>query len=61
MGQSSEWRDKAAYYWGLSKTVIDYDLSEQYAEIAARYLDMAEKLEDEATGSAAFETRSGKG
>jgi len=52
MGQSSDWRDKAAYYWGLSKTMTDYDLCEHYAEIAARYLDMAETLDDEATASA---------
>ena len=58
MGQSSEWGDKAAYYWGLSKTVFDYDLCEQYAEIAARYLDLAEKLEDQATGSAALDAQS---
>jgi len=47
MGRSSEWRDKAAYYWSLSKTAMDYDLCEQYAELAARFLDMAEELEDQ--------------
>jgi hypothetical protein len=57
MGQSSQWRDKATYYWGLSKTVMDYDLSEQYAELAARYLDIAERLEDQATGIGMIEGR----
>jgi hypothetical protein len=52
MGQSTEWRDKAMYYWKLSKTEMDYDLCEQVAELAARYLDMAEKVEDQATGAA---------
>jgi hypothetical protein len=60
MGQSSEWRDKAAYYWGLSKTVMDYELCEQYAELAARYLDIAEKLEDEAVATAMLGRQSGK-
>jgi len=53
MGQSAEWRDKAAQYWSLSKAVNDYDLCEQYAELAARYLDMAEQLEGQAMGTAA--------
>lgn len=61
MGKSSEWRDKAAYYWGLSKTVMDYDLCEQYAELAARYLDIAEQLEDQPMRSATLEAQSGKG
>jgi hypothetical protein len=49
MGQATEWRDKATYYWNLSKSVKDYDLCEQYAEIAVRFLDLAEKLEDRIT------------
>jgi hypothetical protein len=47
MGQVIEWREKAAFYWNLSKTVNDCDLCEQYAELAARYLNLAERLEDE--------------
>lgn len=48
MGASSEWRDKAAYYWRLSKAAMDYDLCEQYAELAACYLDLAEARERQA-------------
>lgn len=51
MGHSSEWRDQAAYYWSLSKSVADYDLCEQYAELAARYLDMAEDREEQMMGN----------
>jgi len=60
MGQETEWRAKASYYWNLSKTVMDYELSEQYAELAARYLDLAEKLADQAMSDAALYNRSGK-
>ena len=42
MSQATEWREKAKFYWNLSKSVMDYDLCEQYAELAARYLDLAE-------------------
>jgi len=55
MRRSEEWRDKATEYWEKAKTLSDFDLSEQYFELAALCLDMAEKLEDEtvvADGSA---------
>jgi hypothetical protein len=45
MAQSSEWRDKAASYWNMSKTMTEYHLCEHYAELAAQCLDMAEELE----------------
>jgi hypothetical protein len=47
MRRSEEWRDKAIEYWEKAKTLSDFDLSEQYFELAARCLDMAQKLEDE--------------
>jgi len=50
MTQATEWREKATFYWNLSKSVRDYDLCEQYAELAARYLDLAERLESPMTG-----------
>jgi hypothetical protein len=53
MTQATEWREKATFYWNLSKSVVDYDLCEQYAELAARYLDLAERLEGQTTGGAA--------
>jgi hypothetical protein len=40
------WREKATLYWEKARTTEDLDLREQYAELAARYLDMAEKFED---------------
>jgi hypothetical protein len=60
MGQPSDWRERAAYYWNLSKTVRDYDLSEQYAELAARYLDMAEKFDGQGMAGAAPDRQSSK-
>jgi hypothetical protein len=54
MGRSSEWHDKAAYYWSLSKAVLDYDLCEHYAEIAARYLDIAEETREPMMDDAAL-------
>jgi hypothetical protein len=47
MRRSDEWRDKATEYWEKAKTLSDFALAEQYFELAARCLDMAEKLEDE--------------
>jgi hypothetical protein len=52
MGQPSQWRDKASYYWSLSKTAANYDLCEHYAELAARCLDVAQDLEDRMMGNA---------
>jgi hypothetical protein len=53
MSQATVWREKAKFYWNLSKSVMDYDLCEQYAELAARYLDLAEALENQAASGAA--------
>jgi hypothetical protein len=36
------WRERASEYLAMSKSVDDLRLQEQYAELAARYLDMAE-------------------
>jgi hypothetical protein len=52
MRQPAEWREKAFEFWDMSKSVEDDRLREQYAELAARYLDMAERLEDEAVADA---------
>jgi hypothetical protein len=53
MSQATVWREQAKFYWNLSKSVMDYDLCEQYAELAARYLDLAEALENQAASGAA--------
>jgi len=47
MRRAEKWRHKAIKYWEKATTLTDFDLSEQYFELAARCLDMAEKLEDE--------------
>jgi hypothetical protein len=45
--QPVDWREKANEYWNKAKAATDYELREQFAELAARCLDMAEKLEDQ--------------
>jgi hypothetical protein len=48
MMASHEWRAKAAEYWEMAVALSDFELSEQYFELAARCLDVAERLEDAA-------------
>lgn len=52
------WREKAALYWEKARTTEDFDRSEQYAELAARYLEMAEKFEDQLVSAAILNGRS---
>jgi hypothetical protein len=47
-----EWRDKAAEYWDLAQMAKDYRIREQFTQLAARYLDMAEKFEDRVVAAA---------
>jgi len=46
MPGSSDWKAKAAEYAISAKKITDVDLRRQYAELAARCLDVAKKLED---------------
>ena len=47
MTPETDWRKKAIEYWEKAKTMNDDGLREQYAELAARYLDLAERQDDE--------------
>jgi len=58
MKEPAEWRQKATVYWEKARTTGDSDLREQYAELAARYLDMAEKFEDWVVAAAVLNARS---
>lgn len=55
MPQPAEWRAMAQQYWEKAGTQTDLRLREQFAELAARYLDMAEKLEDRTVTAAVAE------
>jgi hypothetical protein len=55
MPQPAEWREMARQYWKKAGTQTDLRLREEFAELAARYLDMAEKLEDRTVAAAAAE------
>ncbi len=55
MRQPAEWREIAQQYWEKAGSQTDLRLREQFAELAARYLDMAEKLEDRAVAAAVAE------
>jgi hypothetical protein len=43
----------AQQYWEKAGAQTDFRVREQFAELAARYLDMADKLEDRMAASAA--------
>ena len=43
--RSAEWREKSTEYAVLAQDLTDFELHKQYAELAARYLENAEKLE----------------
>ena len=47
MQQPAEWREKAALYSEKARATEDFDLREQFTELAVRYLEMAEKCEDQ--------------
>jgi hypothetical protein len=57
MRQPAEWREKATEYLDKSKFVADLALRQQFTELAARYLDMAEKFEDRMCAAAILNTR----
>ena len=52
MPRPAELRGLAQQYWEKAGTQTDFHLREQFAELAARYLDMAEKLEDRMVAAA---------
>ena len=54
----AEWREKAALYWEQAQSAVDFDLREQLTELAVRYLQMAEKYEDEVVSAAILNGRS---
>ena len=58
MNQPAEWRKKAAFYWEKAESTQDFGLREQYTELAARYLGMAEKFEDRVVAAAVLDERS---
>lgn len=58
MNQPAEWRKKAALYWEKAESTQDFALREQYTELAARYLGMAEKFEDRMVAAAVLDGRS---
>jgi hypothetical protein len=41
----AEWRARAADYWDKAQLANDVDLREQFARLAARYREMAKKIE----------------
>ena len=43
---ADEWRERSADYWDKALSAKDRILREQFAALAARYHDMAEKLEN---------------
>jgi hypothetical protein len=57
MLRPAEWREKAVEYWDKARGEENYSLREQFAELAARYLDMAEKLEDQVVAATILGTR----
>ena len=58
MHRPAEWREKATFYWEKARTTEDFDLREQYNELAVRYLEMAEKFEDQVVAAAVLNGRS---
>ena len=54
----AEWREKAALYWEKARATEDFNLREQYAELAARYAGMAEKFEDRMVAAAVLNEQS---
>jgi len=58
MQQPAEWREKAALYSEKARATEDFDLSEQYSELAVRSLETAEKYEDRTVAAAVPNERS---
>ena len=58
MLQPSEWRARAALYAEKARATEDFDLREQYLQLEARYLEMAEKFEDRTVAAAVLNERS---
>lgn len=58
MQRPAEWREKATLYSEKARATEDFDLRQQYAELAARYLEMAEKYEDRVVAAAVLNARS---
>jgi hypothetical protein len=54
--QPVEWREKAIEYWDKAQMEENFNLREQFAELAARYLDMAEKLDNQVVAAAILNT-----
>jgi hypothetical protein len=57
MQRPAEWREKATLYSEKARTTADFDLREQYTELAVRYLEMAEKFEDWVVAAAVLNAR----
>lgn len=55
--QPAEWRERATEYLDKAQMSKDFSLREQFAELAARYLDMAEELEDQVIAAAVLNAR----
>jgi hypothetical protein len=56
MEQPEEWREKAALYSEKARATEDFDLREQFTELAVRYLEMAEKFEDRVVSATVLNT-----
>jgi hypothetical protein len=58
MERPAEWREKATIYLKKAQTTEDFDLRDEYTELAVRYLEMAEKFEDGMVAAAVLNGRS---
>jgi hypothetical protein len=58
MLQPAEWRVRATLYSEKARATEDFDLREQYFELAVRYLEMAEKFEDRMVAAAVLNEQS---
>ena len=58
MPEPAKWREMAQQYWEKAGTQTDFRVREQFAELAARYLDVAEKFEDRMVAGAVLNGRS---
>jgi hypothetical protein len=57
MQQLAEWREKAALYSEKARATEDFELREQFFELAVRYLERAEKFEDGMVATAVLNAR----
>ena len=58
MQQPAEWREKATFYSEKARATQDFDLREQYTELAVRFLEMAESFEARVVAAAVLNARS---